>query len=463
MLQSILAILLTILIVAALPVCVLRPWIGVLVFAWIGLMNPHRLVGGFAYTMPYAKMVAIATLAGLLVTKERYSLPRTREVYLIAALWVTFVSSTVFVALQPEAAWEKLAEVSKILLMTGVTIVLFQDRHKLDVLLLVIALSIGYFGVTGGVWSLYTGFADRLYGPPASALGDNNDLGFALTLILPILVLLRRQFANAWIRRVLLATFALSIVAVFGTYSRGGLICLCVALPLILALTWRRDVPVILAAVETDEILVRRVPSGAGSSAARRRILPVRAGRLRTLPPGVLGQPRRAQSLPAGLRRTRLHRTDPVHRTVGVPLPHPAANRPRDPRRSGPGVDPRLRAIHRREPGRLRRRRHVPQLALLRPLLRSRSGGGDPATSGAGARTGDCRGGGPATARPLGARACRPRDSRSPSRSRRRMSRAGAPFGGALGSWSLIARVLDNGPFNAEAQRHVVLTRSTRQ
>jgi probable O-glycosylation ligase (exosortase A-associated) len=249
MLQSILAILLTILIVAALPVCVLRPWIGVLVFAWIGLMNPHRLVGGFAYTMPYAKMVAIATLAGLLVTKERYSLPRTREVYLIAALWVTFVSSTVFVALQPEAAWEKLAEVSKILLMTGVTIVLFQDRHKLDVLLLVIALSIGYFGVTGGVWSLYTGFADRLYGPPASALGDNNDLGFALTLILPILVLLRRQFANAWIRRVLLATFALSIVAVFGTYSRGGLICLCVALPLILALTWRRDVPVILAAV----------------------------------------------------------------------------------------------------------------------------------------------------------------------------------------------------------------------
>ena len=99
--------LLTVLIVATLPVCVLRPWMGMLVFAWIGFMNPHRLLDGFAYDMPYAKMVAVATLAGLLVTRERYALPRTREVYLLAALWVTFVCSTVFVALQPEVAWRE--------------------------------------------------------------------------------------------------------------------------------------------------------------------------------------------------------------------------------------------------------------------------------------------------------------------------------------------------------------------
>src|SRR5579862_7263149 len=242
-------VLLTVLIVAALPLCVLRPWIGVLVFAWIGFMNPHRLLTGFAYHMPYAKVVAVATLAGLLITKERYALPRTREVYLLAALWVTFVCSTVFVALQPQVAWEKLAEISKILLMTGVTIVLFEDRRKLDLLLLVAAASIGYFGVTGAIWSLYTGFADRLYGPPNSALGDNNDLGFAFTMILPIFVLLRRQAANPWVRHGLLVMFALSIVGVFATYSRGALIGLCISLPLTLALTRTKDIPVWLAAV----------------------------------------------------------------------------------------------------------------------------------------------------------------------------------------------------------------------
>src|SRR6185503_5158525 len=95
-------VLLTVLIVATLPVCALRPWIGMLVFAWLGYMNPHRLLDGFAYDMPYSKMVAVATLGGLLVTRERYPLPRTREVYLLAALWVMFVCSTVFAALQPE-------------------------------------------------------------------------------------------------------------------------------------------------------------------------------------------------------------------------------------------------------------------------------------------------------------------------------------------------------------------------
>jgi probable O-glycosylation ligase (exosortase A-associated) len=220
-----------------------------LVFAWIGFMNPHRLLNGFAYSMPYAKMIAVATLAGLLVTKERYALPRTREVYLLAALWVTFVCSTVFTALQPEVAWEKLAEISKILLMTGVTIVLFQDRRKLHVLLLVIAISIGYFGVTGGLWGLYTGFAERLYGPAKSAIGDNNALGFGLTIVLPVFVLVRRQAGNPWIRGVLLVMFGLSIVAVFATYSRGAVIGLGVSLPLTLALTRTKDVPVLVAAV----------------------------------------------------------------------------------------------------------------------------------------------------------------------------------------------------------------------
>jgi probable O-glycosylation ligase (exosortase A-associated) len=241
--------LLTVLIVATLPVCVLRPWIGMLVFAWIGYMNPHRLLDGFAYNMPYAKMVAAATLAGLLFTRERYPLPRTREVYLLAALWVTFVCSTVFVALQPDVAHEKLAEISKILLMTGATIVLFQDRRKLHVLLLVIAISIGFYGVTGGLWGLYTGFADRLYGPAKSALGDNNALGFTLTIVLPIVALVRRQAANVWVRRGLLAVFALSIVAVFATYSRGAMIGLCLSLPLTLVLTWRKDMAVWVATV----------------------------------------------------------------------------------------------------------------------------------------------------------------------------------------------------------------------
>jgi probable O-glycosylation ligase (exosortase A-associated) len=153
------------------------------------------------------------------------------------------------VARQPEAAWDKLVEVTKILVMTIATIVLFQDRRKVDLLLLVMALSIGVYGVSGGLWSLYTGFQDLLYGPASSSIDDNTALGYAFTIIGPILVLLRRQFDNVWIRRVLLLTFGFSIVGVFATYGRGALTGLCIVLPLTLVLSWRSDVPVLLAAV----------------------------------------------------------------------------------------------------------------------------------------------------------------------------------------------------------------------
>src|SRR5262249_35672466 len=210
--------------------CFLRPWIGVLVFAWLGYMNPHRLLGGFAYNMPFAKLVAAATLLGLVRTKDRAAPARSVEIYLLIALWITFVCSTVFAARHPEIARAKFLEISKILVMTGVTVVLCQERRKLHALLLVIALSIGFYGLTGGLRGLLTRWPDLLWGPPDSAIGDNNALAFALTMVLPFFVFLRYEEPRPWLRHTLLAMFGLSVVAVYATYSRGGLIGLCVVL-----------------------------------------------------------------------------------------------------------------------------------------------------------------------------------------------------------------------------------------
>src|SRR5215475_3663731 len=50
---------------ASLPVCFIRPWVGILVWSWIGYMNPHKLTWGFATNMPFGQLVAVATLCGL--------------------------------------------------------------------------------------------------------------------------------------------------------------------------------------------------------------------------------------------------------------------------------------------------------------------------------------------------------------------------------------------------------------
>ena len=87
-----------------LPFCFLRPWIGVLVFSWISYMNPHRFTWGTAYDFPFAKIAAIVTILGLLFTRDRMPLPKTKEVALIIFLGVYF-TFTNFFAFYPEAAW----------------------------------------------------------------------------------------------------------------------------------------------------------------------------------------------------------------------------------------------------------------------------------------------------------------------------------------------------------------------
>src|SRR5687768_2934324 len=150
-------------IVGSLPFCFLRPWIGVLVWSWIGYMNPHRLTWGFAHDLPFAQMVAIATLCGLIVTKEKYPLPGVREVYLLVLFFLIMSLSTLF-AYYPVDAWDQFDKVWKIFLMTFITVILFQDPKKVRALIWVIALSIGFYGLKGGIWVLRTGGAHNVQG-----------------------------------------------------------------------------------------------------------------------------------------------------------------------------------------------------------------------------------------------------------------------------------------------------------
>ena len=76
---------LTLFIAGLLPFILARAWVGVLVWTWIGLMNPHRLTFGFARDFPFALIVAVATLLAILISserKQRFPLTRSRQRFL---------------------------------------------------------------------------------------------------------------------------------------------------------------------------------------------------------------------------------------------------------------------------------------------------------------------------------------------------------------------------------------------
>jgi probable O-glycosylation ligase (exosortase A-associated) len=203
-------------------------------------MNPHRLTWSFAYDLELAQMVAVATLLGAVFTKDRQSVPFTRETVLLAGLWTATLLSTLF-AWYPAAAWPDFQRFSKIVLMTFVTVTLCQQIQRVRQLLLVAALSIGFYGIKGALWALKTGGEyGWVLGPEGSFIGDNNGLALGLNMALPLLFFLARHERRRWLRWSLWATFFLTAVAIPFTYSRAGFLGLCVvALLLVARSSWK--------------------------------------------------------------------------------------------------------------------------------------------------------------------------------------------------------------------------------
>jgi probable O-glycosylation ligase (exosortase A-associated) len=214
---------LTIVFFGILPLVLKRPYIGIYLWSWLGLMNPHRLTWGFAYALPFAQITAIVTLLSLFLSKERVRLPWTRE-SIVLLLFILWMLITTFFAFFPDQAWKQWDKVWKIMLMIYVTLMLINTREKLDWLVWVVVLSLGFYGVKGGIFTILTGGAFRVQGPAGTFIGGNNELALALIMIVPLMRYLQLQAKNVWIHRGLIVAMLLTGIAIIGSQSRGALV-----------------------------------------------------------------------------------------------------------------------------------------------------------------------------------------------------------------------------------------------
>ncbi len=215
--------LVTLIVFGALPIIVMRPYVGILAWSWLGYMNPHRLTWSFAYDFPYAQVVAIATLIGFLFSGEKKHFPFTR-VTVVWLLFILWMNVTTFFALIPEWAWMEWDRTMKIQLIALLTVILMQRKERLNALVWVIALSLGFFGIKGGLFSIATGGDFLVWGPMGSFIEDNNALALALIMTVPLLRYLQLQSKRAWIRLGLLAVMALCALSILTSHSRGALV-----------------------------------------------------------------------------------------------------------------------------------------------------------------------------------------------------------------------------------------------
>jgi len=206
-----------------LPYILMRPQVGIYAWSWLGYMNPHRLTWGFAYSLPFAQAVALATLLSILFSKQPKRIPMTG----LTVLWIIFLVwlliTTIF-ALNPDASWVQFEKVMKIQLVTFLTMMLIRTKKEVNILIWVIALSLGFYGIKGGVFTLQSLGGARVWGPTGSFIEDNNALAVALLMVLPLFHYLRLQTKQKIIRYMLLGAMLLIVISAIGTQSRGALI-----------------------------------------------------------------------------------------------------------------------------------------------------------------------------------------------------------------------------------------------
>mgnify|MGYP006422247241 CR=1 FL=1 len=202
-----------------------RAYIGLCLWIVLTYAAPQQALWGFAGNLSPVMMVAVATLAAM-VLQNAGRLPPLRAPGVLLLLLLLWTGLTTLFAVDRSLAISEYIEFLKIVTLAVVTAMLVRDHRTFLIVVSCFAASIVFFGVKGGLFVLATGGASRVWGPPETFMGANNALGVALTMMIPFAWFLAKEAPSKWLARGWLASIPLCAMSVLATYSRGAALAL---------------------------------------------------------------------------------------------------------------------------------------------------------------------------------------------------------------------------------------------
>jgi probable O-glycosylation ligase (exosortase A-associated) len=209
----------------ALPFVFKRPWVGIMLWTWLAYMNPHRQAWGAAYDFPFSMVVGLVTIIAFVFSRDKKEMIWTRET-VVLAIFIAWMFLTTQFAFYPELAALQWNKVWKIHLMIFLVVMLIKNKEQINWMVWVIALSLGYYGVKGGIFTIMHGGQFRVQGPADTFIGGNNEMALALVMLVPLIRYLHLQATRAWVRLGLSSAMVLTGIAAIGSQSRGALVAL---------------------------------------------------------------------------------------------------------------------------------------------------------------------------------------------------------------------------------------------
>ncbi len=211
----------TMIVLGTIPLTLVRPFVGLVMWTWLSLMTPHRLTWGFAYDYPFVQLVALVTMGAWLFYRHKRSLPPNAPMVLFISFTLWGAITTVF-AYDLQLSFDRFVYVMKMFALAYFIILTVRSREEIHILAWVVAISIGFFSIKGGVFSIITGGNHRVFGPLGSFIADNNQMALATLMVMPLMRYLQLNSADRLLRIGLGFALVFSIISVLGSYSRGA-------------------------------------------------------------------------------------------------------------------------------------------------------------------------------------------------------------------------------------------------
>lgn len=229
-------IILTLIIFGSLPFVFKRPFYGAVLWIWISVMNPHTQSWGFAQSMPFAAIIAGTTILAMMARPKEVYFPKTGLTWLLLA-FTAWIAVTCVFAIGTQDPWPLFNKILKIMGMTLVVSMLVRTRKEIEMLVWIVVISLGYYGVKGGIFTIRSGGAYRVWGPSGTFIEGNNEMALALIMVVPLMLFLVPGIANRWGKRAMWMSAGLCALASLGSYSRGAAL----ALAAMLAFLWLKS------------------------------------------------------------------------------------------------------------------------------------------------------------------------------------------------------------------------------
>lgn len=236
------------------------PYWGVLGWVWMGVMNPHRLAYGWAHDAPWSMVIALTLFASLVINRDKLNKFPTNGVTVLLLMWICWIGiSPLLFSFYPDREMSFWSRAFKVLLMVLISLIVVDRRKHLEGLVLVLVISIGYYGLKGGVFTVLTGGAARVWGPEGSFIEDNNSLALATIMTVPLIRYLQLQLTKKWQRHAAGLAMLLCMASAVGSQSRGAFLAI-MAMSFFLWLKSRNKLPLALVVMVALPLIFMFMP-----------------------------------------------------------------------------------------------------------------------------------------------------------------------------------------------------------